>query len=77
MGLILNKAQAEAVANAMAHLNNVGATAQIWMAPCSDIRVTIGGVRLQISKRLASCKRPYEEEDYPTQYDFLVAYGLE
>lgn len=77
MGLILNKDQAEAVANAMAHLNNVGATAQIWMAPGSDISVRIGEVRLRISKRLASCKRPYEEEDYPTQYDFLVAYGLE
>ena len=78
MGLILNKDQAEAVANAMAHLNNVGATARIQFPHTSSACVRISqhsGVA--VWTRAPSGGDNPCGEDYPTQHDFLIAYGLE
>jgi hypothetical protein len=78
VGLILNKAQAEAVANAMAHLNNVGATARIQFPHpgTASVRVSQDSGVAVWTRAPSGGDNPCGE-DYPTQHDFLVAYGLE
>lgn len=77
MVLTLNQAQAEAVANAMVSLNNVGARAVIGFPPPSDITVIVGGAAVEITRRHRSCFAPHRAEWYPTQHDFFIAYELE
>lgn len=74
MSLILNQAQAEAVLNAMSHLNNVGAdTGRVRM----DVAVVAWG-STGVSVELVRVHRDTkaEREDYANQAAFAAAYGL-
>jgi hypothetical protein len=82
MSLILNKAQAEAVLNAMSHLNNVGAVSTKTSIPTKTHRVSVcfgvgllSGVYVRAVTRTT---RPavITEESYDSQAAFAVAYGL-
>jgi len=74
--MILTTAQANAVINAMAHLNNVG---------CDRIQLDIGAILVDGSDGMVSIlqnDRPnglirIAREYYDTQADFAAAYGLE
>jgi hypothetical protein len=69
--LILNKAKAEAVYNAMCHLNNVG----------GSLSAIIQGVRVEETHSGAIQVWTFEtidhKEFHASQADFAIAYGLQ
>lgn len=69
MNLILTKAQAEAIANAMAHLNNVGGV-------CGDLTLA-EGIRVQwLTSVTVRDGLSGPREEYKSQSAFATAYGL-
>ena len=80
MALLLNEAQAKAVADAMIALNNVGARAHI--------RLREAGRRLHVQEYLdgevyvffgdmaGNCTDAHTLERYRSQNDFFAAYGV-
>lgn len=78
MKKLLSKEQAEAVANAMAAINNVCGTVTIEVESetVDDAIVRVFPYRSVTRVALVRGHMLVTKEDYPTQADFLAAYGI-